>query len=239
MDVAPTSGGAVTFVKIAKGSGEPTFAPTKPLKFSGYDWDVRTIASDRGGLNNLYDPDNASIDAKGALHLQIKRKDGRWRCAEMVLNRSLGYGTYKLTMRDASQLEPAAVFSMITWDDAGDKNYREMDLEVSRWGDSSSKSNMQFVVQPFYIPGNVFAFASPSGTLTHVMRWESGSANFETLRGTSEASVRSVVSGHEFTSGIPSPGQARVHLIFYVIASDKNPLRKDSEVVIERFEYVP
>ena len=157
----------------------------------------------------------------------------------MVLNRSLGYGTYKLTIRDMSQLEPAAVFSMITWDDAGDKNYREMDVEVSRWGDSSSNSNMQFVVQPFYIPGNVFAFAAPSGTLTHVMRWESGGANFKTLRGSSEASVGSVVSGHEFTSGIPSPGQARVHLIFYVIASDKNPQRKDSEVVIERFEYVP
>src|ERR1700741_4479386 len=71
MDVAPTQGGAVTLGKIVKGTGSPIVAPTKPLKFSGYDWDVRTIASDRGGTNNLYDPDNAWTDAKGALHLQI------------------------------------------------------------------------------------------------------------------------------------------------------------------------
>jgi hypothetical protein len=239
MDVAPTSGGTVSFVKVVKGTGTPTLAPTKPLRFSGYDWDVRTIASDRGGLNNLYDPDNAWTDANGALHLQIKRKDGRWRCAEMVLNRSFGYGTYKLTVRDTSQLEPAAVFSMVTWDEAGDQNYREMDVEVSRWGDSSNKSNTQYAIQPFYIPGNVFTFAGHSGTLTHVLRWESGAATFKTFRGTPEAPGTHAVSEHEFTSGIPSPGQARVHLIFYVIASDKNPLQNDSEVVIDKFEYVP
>jgi len=239
MDVAPTPGGAVAFVKIVKGTGTPKLAATKPLTFSGYDWDVRTIASDRGGLNNLYDPDNAWTDTTGALHLQIKKKDGRWRCAEMVLNRSLGYGTYKLTIRDTSQLEPSVVFSMITWDEAGDQNYREMDLEISRWGDASNKSSTQYVVQPFYIPGNVFTFVAPSGTLTHVLRWESGVANFKTFRGTPEAPGARAISEHEFTSGIPSPGQARVHLIFYVIASDKNPLQKDSEVVVEKFEYVP
>lgn len=239
MDVVPTSGGAVSLVKVVKGTGTPTLAPTKPLRFSGYDWEVRTIASDRGGLNNLYDPDNAWTDPSGGLHLQIKKRGGRWRCAEMVLNRSLGYGTYKLTIRDASQLEPAAVFSMITWDQAGDQNYREMDVEVSRWGDSSNKSNTQYVIQPFYVPGNTFTFVAPAGTLTHVLRWESGVANFKTLRGAPEAAGTHAVSEHEFTSGIPSPGQARVHLIFYVIASDKNPLQKDSEVVIDKFEYVP
>jgi hypothetical protein len=240
MDVAPTQGGSVVFVKIVKGTGTPTFAPTKPLKFSDYDWDVRTIASDRGGTNNLYDPDNAWTDAGGALHLQIKKKSGRWSCAEMALNRSLGYGTYEVTVRDTSHLEPAAVFSMITFDEwGGDQNYREMDVEVSRWGDATNKNNTQYVIQPFYIPGNVFAFAAPSGTLTHLMRWESGRASFKTFRGTSVGAGAPVVSEREFTSGVPSPSQAKIYLIFYVIASDKNPLQKESEVVIEKFEYLP
>ena len=65
-------------------------APTKALHFSGYDWKVRTIASDRGGLNNLYGGDNAWTDASGALHLRITKKEGRWSCAEVVLSRSLG-----------------------------------------------------------------------------------------------------------------------------------------------------
>ena len=240
MDVAPTPGGAVALVKIVKGTGTPTYAPTRPLKFSGYDWDVRTIASDRGGTNNLYDPDNAWTDPRGALHLQIKRKSDRWSCAETVLDRSLGYGTYLVGVRDMSHLEPAAVFSMITFEDfGGDRYYREMGIEMSRWGDPGNKNNGQYVIQPFYIPGNLSAFKAPAGSLTHVLRWESGRASFRTVRGTSASPGASVVSEHEFSSGIPTPGQAKIHLIFYVVASDKNPLQKASEVVIEKFEYLP
>jgi hypothetical protein len=240
MDLPPTQGGSVALVRIVKGIGTPQFAPTRPLKFSGYDWEVRTIASDKGGTNNLYDPDNAWTDASGALHLQIKKKTDRWSCAEIFLTRSLGYGTYLVTVRDTSHLEPAAVFSMFTFEEWGnEQHYREMDLEVSRWGDAASKNNTQYVIQPFYIPGNLFAFAAPSGPLTYLLHWESGRAIFKTIRGKSTGTGRQVVSEHEFTSGIPSPGQAKPRLIFYVVASDKNPLQKDNEVVVEKFEYLP
>ena len=48
MDVAPTQGGPVALVIVVKGTGTPQFAPVGSLKFSGYDWGVRTIASDKG-----------------------------------------------------------------------------------------------------------------------------------------------------------------------------------------------
>jgi len=240
MDVAPTQAGPVVLVRIVKGVGAPILAPTKPLKFSGYDWNVRTVASDRGGTNNLYDGDNAWTDATGALHMRIVKKSDRWSCAEVVLNRSLGYGTYVVTVRDISHLEPAAVLSVNTFDDwGGDQYYREMDVEISRWGDAANKNNAQYGIQPFYLPGNVLTFQAPSGTLTHSMRWESGRASFKTLRGAARAAGATMVSEHEFTSGIPSPGQERVQLFFYVIASEKNPLQKGDEVVIEKFEYLP
>src|SRR6266446_4191303 len=184
MDVAPTQGGSVALVTIVKGVGAPQFAPTGSLKFSGYDWGVRMIANDKGGTNNLFDRENAWTDASGALHMQIKKKSGRWSCAEIFLNRSLGYGTYSVTVRDTSHVEPAAVFTMYTFEDsAGEQHYREMDVEVSRWGDAANKNNAQYVVQPFYTPGNVFAFAAPSGALTYVLRWEPGHATFKTFRG--------------------------------------------------------
>src|SRR5271165_6167087 len=119
MDVAPNPGGAVVAVEIVKGVGDTQLAPTKPLHFSGYDWNIRTVASDRGGMNNLYDGDNAWTDASGALHLRIKKRDGKWSCAEVELNRSLGYGTYIMVVQDISHLEPAAVLSMNTFDDFG------------------------------------------------------------------------------------------------------------------------
>jgi hypothetical protein len=239
-DVVPTQSGSAALVTIVKGAGTPQLAPAGSLKFSGYDWGVRKIASDKGGTNNLYDSENAWTDANGALHMQIKKKSDSWSCAEIYLNRSLGYGTYSVTVRDTSHLEPAAVFSMFTFDEwASEERFREMDVEVGGRSDAANSTNARYVIQPLYIPGNLFPFAAPSSTLTYVLHWESGHATFKTFRGRSSGAGAQFVSTHEFTSGIPTPGKAILRLIFYVVASDKNPMRKPSEVVVEKFEYLP
>lgn len=240
MDLPPSKGGPVVLTTVVKGIGPTILAPTKPLKFSGYDWDVRTIASDRGGSAHPYSADNAWTDSTGALHLRISKTSDNWSCAEVVLNRSLGYGTYVLVNRDISHLEPAAVLSMTTFDDwGGEQYYREMDVEVSRWGDASSKNNAQYLVEPYFHPGNVFQFVAPSGPLTYSMQWEAGRARFKTVHGNSPGPGAPLISEHEFTTGIPSPGQERLQLFFYVVASNKNPLQHDNEVVLEKFEYLP
>ena len=240
LDVAPAQGGSIALVTIEKGVGTPQFAPHGSLKFSGYDWHVRMTESDKGGMSNLYDAENAWTDASGALHMQIKNKSGRWSCAEIFLNRSLGYGTYSVTVRDTSHLEPAANFSMFTFDEwASDEHFREMDVEVGGPGDAANKNSARYVKQPLYMAGNLFAFAAPSGTLTYVLRWEPGHASFKTFRGRSASGGAQLVSEHEFTSAIPAPGKAVIRLIFYAVASEKNPLQKPSEVVVEKFEYLP
>jgi len=240
MDALPPRGGGVVEAAVVKGAGPTIFAPTKPVKFSGYDWDVRTIASDRGGSSHPYRGENAWTDSDGALHLRISKVSDDWSCAEVVLNRSLGYGTYVLVVRDTSQFEPATVLSMTTFDEwGGDQSYREMDAEVSRWGDATSKSNAQYVIEPYYQPGNVYQFGVPSGKITFSMQWEAGRVKFKTVRGDSRDAAASVVAEHEFTSGVPSPSQERVQLFFYIVASDKNPLQHENEVVLEKFQYLP
>jgi len=209
------------------------------VHFSGYDWLVRKITSDRGGMNNLYDGDNAWTDAQGWLHMRIKKKGEKWSCTEMKLAHSLGYGTYEVTVHDTSDLEPAAVLSLNTFDDwGGEQHYREMDVEISRWGDAASKTNARYGIQPFYVPGNVAAFRAPAGTLTHSLRWEPGQASFKTVRGAGRR-AGPVVAEHVFTSGVPSSGTETFQLILYVIASEKNPMEKGAEVVVETFEYLP
>jgi hypothetical protein len=240
MDVITSLGSSIVAQAVVKGTGPIQVAPTVPLHFSGYDWKVRTIASDRGGLNNLYDGDNAWTDASGAMHLRIKKRDGRWACAEVEITRSLGYGTYIIVTRDTSHLEPAAVLSMATFDDwGGDQHYREMDVEMSRWGDAGSKNNAQYGIQPFYVPGNFAPFVLPAGTVTHTLHWESGRASFKTVRGSSMREAAPIVSEHAFTSGVPTPGTELVQFMFYVVASENSPLQKESEVVVEKFEYLP
>jgi len=240
LDAAPAQGGSVRSLTIVKGVGAPQLAATKPLQFSGFEWRVRTIASDWGGLNNLYDSDNAWTDASGALHLRIKKKEGRWSCADLALTESLGYGTYRVVVKDTTHLEPAAVLSMSTFDEeGGDQHYREMDVEMGRLGDATSKNNAQYVVQPYYVPGNVAPFTVPAGNLSHSMYWESGRVSFKTVRGSSTQPGAAVVSEHVFTSGVPSRGHEVLVLLFYVVASDKSPMQKESEVVVEKFEYLP
>jgi hypothetical protein len=243
MDALPTVGGDVAAVAIAKGEVSPSTI-SKTLNFSGYEWTVRSAASDRGGTTNVYDPANAWTDAGGALHLRIAQRAGQWTCAEARLARSLGYGSYLFVVREASHLEPAAVLSMFTWDDLGaDQNHREIGIDLAHWGDPASK-NAQYLIQPYYVPTNVTRFMAPSGVLTHSFRWEPGRVAFrtthgKTIRGVVGGGGSNVVAKHVFTSGVPVPGGESVHLSLYVFGSSRTPLQNETEVVIEKFEYLP
>ena len=237
IEVLPSEGGDVVAVKTFTGLKSEQAGP-KTIQFSGYEWQVRSVSSPRGGRINTYSNTNAWTDANGFLHLRIARNGEVWSCAEVKLSRSLGYGTYVFVVRDVSQLEPAAVLSMFTWDEAdAGQNHREMNIELARWGDPASK-NAQYVVQPYYVPANVLRFNAPAGPLTHSLRWEAGEAAFKTVRGTS-ANSPAVIAEHTFTTGVPAPGGELIHLDLYIFGNEENPLQNDVEVVIEKFEYLP
>ena len=237
IDGLPLAGGDIVAVNTVAGEKSEQAGP-KTIQFSGYEWQVRSVRSTRGGRNNNYDNANAWTDANGFLHLRIAQNAGEWSCAEVKLSRSLGYGTYRFVVRDVSQLEPAAVLSLFTWDEAdAGQNHREMNIELARWGDAASK-NAQYVVQPYYVPANVVRFNVPAGVLTHSFRWEPGSVTFKTVRG-SVAGGPASVAQHSFTSGVPAPGGESIHLDLFIFGNAKDPLQNDVEVVIEKFEYLP
>jgi hypothetical protein len=233
----PDKGAGV--VAVITANGEASLRPvSRTLHFSGYEWEIRGLPSTRGGTANTYDAANAWTDEDGGLHLRIAQGLGQWTCAEVNLTRSLGYGSYLFDVRDVSALEPAAVFSMFTWDDAAtDPEHRELDTEISRWGDPTNK-NAQYVIQPYYVPANVMRFSAPSGPLTYSFRWEPGRVIFRTAR-KSARGVDVPVSESAFTSGVPMPGGESVHMNLYVYGRGKSPLTRESEVVIDKFEYLP
>lgn len=240
IDVAPTRSGSVVALKIVNGVGSLPDLPTVPLRFSGYDWNVRTTDSARGGLNNLYDADNVWIEKSGAVHLRISSKPKGWTCAQLILARSLGYGTYNFVVRDTARLDPAVVLSMHTHDpSAGDQHFREWDIELGRWGRPTSRENAQFGIQPFYVPGNLARFTEPPGTLTYSLLWEPGGAVFKAFRGSSIPTGAHSFYEHTFTAGVPSPGQEHLEFMFYIVASEKSPQHKNTEVIIDKFEYLP
>ncbi len=236
----PARGSGIEAVAIINGQG-PAPAPIAPkiLHFSGYDWIVRSAASNRAGTRNSFDPANAWTDERGALHLRIARGQGKWTCAEVKLARSLGYGTYTFVVRDTAQLEPSAVLTLLTWDGLGtEQNRRELDVEISRWGYRENE-NAHYVVQPYFIPANLVRFRVPGGVLTHSFRWEPGQVTFSTMAGSRDTNGSRVVNRHVFTSGVPPAGGDSARINLYVFNKGEIPLKNETEVVIEKFEYLP
>jgi hypothetical protein len=229
LDSLPKTDDNILAVAVVPGAKRP---PSPVINFSGYQWRLRDAPSSRGGPN-VYSPSNISVDGEGAMHLRISKTEKDWSCAEASLTRNLGYGTYEFVVRQLDTLEPAAVFAMFTYDYASGALFnREVDIEISRWGDPKKK-NAQYVLQPYYVATNVHRFNAPAGTLTFSLRWEQGRATFRTLRGATK------VSEHVFTAGVPSPGIESIRVVLYVYRAAVVKLQHPMEVVIERFTYFP
>jgi len=237
-DTLPKEGGVVAAVVSIPGVYSSQ-SLHKTLQFSGYEWTIRAAPSNRGGAKNDYDAANAWTDAGGALHLRIAGAPGKWTCAEVSLTHSLGYGNYRFVVHEVSHLEPAGVFSIFTWDGAeASQNFREVDIETSRWGDPANQ-NAQFVIQPYFIPANVARFMAPSGILTYSFHWTPGQVNFKAIRGAGSEDRPNIVSEHLFTTGIPTSGGESIHMNLYVFSNEKTPMQNEAEVVVDKFEYLP
>lgn len=211
---------------------------TQTLKFSGYEWHIRHITSDRNGAISYYDPANAWTDENGALHLRISRDKNVSKCSQVELANNFGYGTYLFTVRNTPHLQPAAALVLFTYDDLATEHHREMDIEMSQWGNPSSK-NADYVIQPYTFPENKVVFELPDGEVTHSLRWEPGRATFTSFRGAEHDNVASLIKKNEFTTGIPSPGGESVVIDFCNFKYSKEPLQSGAEAIVERFQYLP
>jgi hypothetical protein len=233
----PAVGNGVAAVATVEGRTSPAAAAEPLVSFSGYKWQVRDSETDRNGSVQLFKTANIRIDSSGFLHMMIVGAPPHWTCSEVMLTRSLGYGTYSFDVEDPSQLEPAAVLSLFTWTDADpDQHHREMDINLTRWGDPARKS-AEFILQPYYLPQNVFRFTPPAGAAEYSMQWGPGLVSFRgrLLRDGTHSSF----AEHNFSVGVPTPANEGIHLNFCAFGYSKVPLQHSSEVVVERFQFLP
>jgi len=211
------------------------------VDFSGYTWRVRWKPSTRGGTSNPYKPENVSVDRKGALHLRIIKREEQWTCSEINLTRSLGYGTYVLTVEDTSKLDPSAVFGTFTWDYSTDQeSNREFDFNIARWGDPQNK-NAEFALQPSLMPTNFSRFAAPAGRLQYTVVWEPGTLTL-TLARMNGPQDTPMVAKHVFTSEVPTPGFESFRMTLYAYRKPNEKITRlehPAEVIVDKFEYLP
>jgi hypothetical protein len=138
--------------------------------FSGYTWKVTSSGDETQGPGpNIFSRKNAWVDKSGYLHLKLsKNADGTWNCAEVLMDKNLGYGTYQWQVEgNLGSFDKSIVFGMFNY--SGNDGFDEMDIEYSKWGypdnekmlnytlfpeTGSSKSSIE-VVYPFKLDNNL------------------------------------------------------------------------------------
>jgi hypothetical protein len=221
----------------ATGPPPPAQVGAPDIHFSGYDWETRDVPGNNGGALHEYDPRNVWVDNQGAMHLRITRVHDKWVCAEAYTLRSFGYGAYSFHLRDIGHMDPAAMLSLNTWDDSEvEQNRRELDVHLSRFGNPDSK-NAQYVVQPYFVPSNVYRFEMPPGPVTTSFRWLPGSAEFTTTGGPHNASIPD--ASWTFTTDVPTPGGETVYVSLCEFTYGKVSFQHETEVVLDSFQFLP
>jgi hypothetical protein len=216
----------------------------RTIQFSGYTWKVKASETPAGPGPNYFSNRTSDIwvDAQGRLHLKIVYRDGRWYCTEVFSAVPFGYGTYTFTLASrVDQLDKNIVLGLFTWDDtAPEYNYRELDIEFSRWGEENGP-NAQYVVQPWQHAGNrhQFSMTLHSSDSLHALNWQSDRVQFVSHQGHTPT-INSEIETWSY-NGFDIPpagtGNARINLWLLNGAPPSNAL--GTEVIIQRFEFVP
>ncbi|MEA3282342.1 MAG: CARDB domain-containing protein [Euryarchaeota archaeon] len=224
----------------------------RTIPFAGYDWTVkRRDFCDGPGPNYFSDNEEDIWVDEGGLHLTISEHDGRWYCTEVVLNTSLGYGTYAFQTHGRVDItDPLMVLGLFTWDGvAEEQNYREIDIEFARWGNAGERTNAQYVVQPCsQCPGcddlcTRFRvnLTDEDSDLTHYLVWGPGTVEFSTYYGRYAGSVPPASTlVHKWTHAskyVPEPGNENVRFNFWLHEGNAPASSQGDEVLITNFTW--
>lgn len=213
----------------------------RTISFAGRIWRVKYSPIPAGPGPNYFsdDPGDVWVDGNGYLHLRIVNRGGTWQSAEVICSDTLQYGTYTLTLGSpVASLDKNAVLGFFTWDtDAPQYNYRELDIEFSRW-DSDSAENSQYAVQPWTVEGNLHKHdLHPAGTdSTHRIDWRADRVQF------SSADERgSLLQSWTYANPalIPPAGGGNARINLWLLDGRPPSDGHDVEVVVKWFGFAP
>ena len=177
----------------------------------------------------------------------ITKRDGQWYCSEVIADTNLGYGTYVFTVKGRVDLfDENVALGLFTWEDCASKcNFREIDIEISKWSNPEIV-NAQFVVQPHTNPLNIIRFnidCSEYDVTTHEFTWKPDSVDFQSYYGDYPLMDPKflIEDGNWSYTGddIPTEGMEKPHINFWLASGLPPTDDQDTEITIKNFRYLP
>ncbi len=203
----------------------------RTILFNDFNWEVKNSSSISVGPGPNYfssSEENVYVDTEG-LHLKTTFRDGKYNCAEVILDKPLGYGVYKFGLENnLSSLDKNAVFSGFLYE----SDSREIDIEYS-WS-MVGKSKGQYVIQPGKKSINVFKFKrSSSAYLFHVITWNKEYIKFECFESTNIYGEDAIKINEFLYIGYDNPPPDKARMIFNLwLFKGKTPKKVDSVNII-------
>jgi len=205
------------------------------VEFSGSSWTLkRAAAAPVGPGPNYFDDSPAAVrvTADDALALTIARRAGRWRCAEVIGSRPLGYGRYEWTIdTPGHRLDSNVVLGLFTWSDDPVQHNRELDIEVSAWGALPPRPvGGLCTVHPADGPGHQASFVPPTaGPWTCSLDWCPARVTF-----TVDGAIVNEVDG----PAVPDPETAAPRINLWLVDGRVPAGNGDRRVLIRAFRHV-
>jgi hypothetical protein len=241
--IEPAGGGSAEAQPTTPGGSSPpaTITPNA-LSFAGYSWAVKSSTSPVGPGPNVFDAKGPYVDSSGSMHLRIVKTTSGWESSEVILNPTLGYGTYRWTVHGPlATFDPNVVLALFTYDNSTTSpTNREIDFEASRFADASNATNAQYVVQPWDTPGNLQRITIPQGTETIIsLTWTPGSVAYtgETVRYNGKAVA--LPSWTNTSASVPNSSTEQVHMSLWLFRGAPPSNGKPVAVEVTGFAFSP
>lgn len=214
----------------------PEKLPDRYINWSNYNWRVKKSDLAGPGPNAFSDStSNVWVDENERMHLKITYYSAKWQCSEIVLDSSYGYGTYKYQLDSrVDSLDYNTIFAGFVYDTTA----QEFDFEFSQR--LAAPYNAQYVVQPYYNPGNIIFYNMiESPQTSHSVEWRSDRIVFKSWNGYADLpTAETLIYTWTYTGAdIPTPLTERFRFNIYLYGGEAPVSLIGDEVIVKSFKY--
>ena len=188
------------------------------------------------------------VDGNGFLHLKISHANGTWSTAEIVLNQSLGFGTYQwVVMGHPESMDNNVVLGLFdyTTQAIGPDGTNEIDIEFATWGGQQTQHGNWTVWPASAGPSQwtqPFDASALDGLSTQTFVWHTSSVSFSAKAGLPDANGALSQSGAFVPNNplVTIPQNAiPVHLNLWLFGGHPPTDGNEVEMVVPSFTFTP